>query len=93
MLSKKQLDSMANLYLTYYDGSNKSLVLSDLMKKTHALLLYFKKTLVGFTTFEVYGREWRNNPITIIYSGDTIVQKDHWGQQALAYARQDAQSL
>lgn len=85
-LGDDDLKVIVDLYLNYYDGTNASLVLSDMMSKTDVLLLYYEDTLVGFTTFEVYEREWKSKPIKVIYSGDTIVEKNHWGQQALAYA-------
>jgi hypothetical protein len=85
-LSQKLQHEMAALYLEYYDGASEKIVLHDLKEKTKALLLWHDEKLVGFTTFEVYGRVWQGESIVIVYSGDTIVDKAHWGQQALAYA-------
>ncbi len=85
-LTDEEVGSICDLYLSYYDGADASMVVSDLKTKTEVLLLFYHTTLVGFTTFEVYDRVWNNEVITIIYSGDTIVQHEHWGQQALALA-------
>ncbi len=74
------------LYLNYYDGSSEAQVLSDLRTKTEVLLLFYKDSLVGFTTLQVYPYEWQDRLVRIVYSGDTIVERDHWGQQALAFA-------
>ena len=74
------------MYLSYYDGSDASLVISDLKQKTEVLLLHFQGSLAGFTTFEVYQRAWEGETIRVIYSGDTIVAQEHWGQQAMAFA-------
>ena len=85
-LSDAEIEAIVSLYLCYYDGADAALVTSDLKTKTEILLLFYKETLVGFTTFELYERNWNANTITVIYSGDTVVQQAHWGQQALAYA-------
>ena len=78
--------SIAELYLKYYDGSSVEQVLNDLHNKREVILLYHKSSLVGFTTLDVYEREWSNKSIRVIFSGDTIVEQGHWGQQALAFA-------
>lgn len=85
-LQKEDLQSIVKLYLSYYDGTDEVLVLSDLQKKTNVLMLYHDEVLVGFTTFEVYEKVWQGKVALVVYSGDTIVEKAHWGQQALAYA-------
>ena len=77
---------MTELYLSYYDGADAQRVVADLKRKSGDLLLYCRKRLVGFTTFELYERSWKEEPITVIYSGDTIVERAHWGQQAMAFA-------
>lgn len=85
-LSEDETNTIITLYLSYYDGSDRSIVLSDLKKKTQILLLFHEGKIVGFTTFELYDRIWNNRLINVIYSGDTIVHQKHWGQQALAFA-------
>ncbi|MDH5178839.1 MAG: hypothetical protein OEZ39_08820 [Gammaproteobacteria bacterium] len=74
------------LYLAYYDGSSAQQVLSDLTSKSEVLLLYWHNQLVGFTTLQIYPYAWQDRLIRIVYSGDTIVAREHWGQQALAFA-------
>lgn len=78
--------AMARLYLDSYEGSSEAVFLQDLENKEKALLLYSDETLVGFTTLKYYQRTWNGNPINIVYSGDTVVAREHWGQQALAFA-------
>ena len=41
--------------------------------------------IVGFTTLQVYDYLWQGSPIRVVYSGDTVVARAHWGQQALAF--------
>ena len=85
-ITENDRKEIVDLYLAYYDGSNEAQVLSDLEEKTEILLLYFEESLVGFTTLQLYDFEWQDSLIQIIYSGDTVVHRAHWGQQALAFA-------
>jgi len=84
-LSETLRQEMAALYLASYDGSSERRFLCDLAKKDEALLVYDGGLLVGFTTLMVYEREWNGQRIRVVYSGDTVVDRQHWGQQALAF--------
>jgi hypothetical protein len=81
-----QRRALMDLYFAHYAGSCRSQFLADLAAKTEALLLTHRGTIVGFTTLQVYEREWGGRPVRIVYSGDTVVARSHWGQQALAFA-------
>ena len=85
-LERSTKRAMARLYLANYDGSSEQRFFRDLENKQDALLLYGNDDLVGFTTMRIYERYWRDRPIKIVYSGDTVVSREHWGQQALAFA-------
>lgn len=86
LLDATYRESMSGLYLRHYDGSDEVRFFSDLSAKDEVILVLHKGGIVGFTTFSVYRRTWRGLPIRLIYSGDTIVDAAHWGQQALAFA-------
>jgi len=75
---------MLTLYINHYEGCSEAQILADLSDKREALVLYFDSEIVGFTTIQVYEHEWLNQPVRIVYSGDTIVDRAHWGQQLLA---------
>jgi hypothetical protein len=79
-------EGMSDLYLAHYDGSDATLFQQDLTSKTEAILVYHQRSLVGFTLCEIYQTTWQGHPIRIIYSGDTVVERPHWGQQALAFS-------
>ncbi|MCW8932344.1 MAG: hypothetical protein OQL19_19180 [Gammaproteobacteria bacterium] len=85
-INLKERDEIVELYLSYYDGSNAGQVISDLNNKTDIILMIYKNKVVGFTTLELYERQWQKCPVRIVYSGDTIVAKEHWGQQSLTFA-------
>ena len=76
---------MAALYLGMYDGSSAALFFQDLEKKDEVLLVRDGPTLVGFTTFRFFEHDWRGRRVGVVYSGDTVVAREHWGQQALAF--------
>jgi len=77
---------MASLYLASYDASSEALFLRDLSGKDEVLLVSASGELVGFTSWRVFERDWEGQRIRVVYSGDTIVEQAHWGQQALAMA-------
>ncbi len=79
-------EAMVALYLSNYEGSSRSLFLGDLQNKDEAILLLSNHELLGFTTLKMYEDEWKDSPIRLVYSGDTIVHPKHWGQQELAFA-------
>lgn len=86
ILTSDERRAMANLYFAHYDGSDEEIFFNDLKNKTEVLIVLFGSVLVGFTTLQVYEREWKQTPVRIVYSGDTVVDRAHWGQQALAFA-------
>lgn len=77
---------MSALYLAHYQGSSQALFERDLRAKQEVIVLMHKGVLVGFTSFLTYALPWQQRPIRVVYSGDTIVAPEHWGQQALAWA-------
>lgn len=85
-LSPEIVQRMSELYLDNYEGSSQARFLEDLHEKDEVLLLDFQGALVGFTTLVVYEVTWKNQPVRIVYSGDTIVSPRHWGQQELAFS-------
>lgn len=80
------ISRMVKLYLANYDGTSEALFRHDLAEKNDAILLFSETELVGFTTLLDYPVDHSGVPIRIVYSGDTIVERQHWGQQELAFA-------
>lgn len=77
---------MCALYLANFDGSSAELFQRDLAAKDEGLLLWHGGRLAGFTLLQVYDARHAGREIRVVYSGDTIVDRDHWGQQKLAFA-------
>lgn len=78
--------AMSALYLRHYAGSSDALFRGDLADKDDALLVFAGDALIGFTTIKIYDIEWQGRVAGIVYSGDTIVDRRHWGQRELARA-------
>ena len=84
-LSLSEIQSIVKLYLQYYDAADEKQVIADLESKREVLLLESNNTIVGFTSLQLLDYQWWNQPIRVVFSGDTVVDRSHWGQQALAY--------
>lgn len=79
------VEAMAMLYLSHYDGSCDTRFRRDLGEKDEVVLLFVDGKLVGFTAMRYFPFIWNRQPIQVVYSGDTIVAPEHWGQQRLAF--------
>ncbi|GHS86340.1 hypothetical protein FACS189487_00430 [Campylobacterota bacterium] len=77
---------MAQIYFDHYDADDRARFHSDLAEKSDVLLLYHADRIVGFTTYLAYKFVWQDQPLRIVFSGDTVVAQAHWGQQTFTYA-------
>ncbi len=75
------------LFHAAYDGADRARFERDLAEKQYAILLRDARTgaLKGFSTVLV--REAAEG--TVVFSGDTVIEREYWGQKALqaAFAR------
>src|SRR5271163_458617 len=79
-------ERMFQVYLASYDGSSAHIFLGDLATKDEVLLVHAADELVGFTTLRTFERDWNGRRVRVVYSGDTVIERAHWGQQSLAFA-------
>lgn len=86
LLDQRTRSDMAALYLTAYEATDALVFEQDLASKDEVLLLYCETQLVGFTSLKVYPCLWHGDPVQVLYSGDTVVDRRHWGQQAMSFA-------
>ena len=85
-LSRGAVDDMFDLYATYYDATSRALFETDLGNKDFVVALYDDDgALVGFSTLAVLDTTIAGTRLRAIYSGDTIIDRAHWGTQALAF--------
>jgi hypothetical protein len=79
-------EAMYALYRSNYADTQPSLFARDLAAKTHVVILEdHSGTLRGFSTLEIYESRVSGRRVRVIYSGDTIVDPEHWGSSALAF--------
>lgn len=83
-LTQAESEGMLALYESLYVLPDRGIFRADLAGKQEVVLLRYRDELVGFTTLQVYEAATGGRPRRIVFSGDTVVHRDHWGQQALA---------
>jgi hypothetical protein len=75
---------MFTLFTTFFTGVDPATFASDLDEKSHVILLEGDDgVLHGFSTLLVYKSCVAVTATTIVYSGDTIVDREFWGSAAL----------
>lgn len=77
--TNEQINKMYQLMNTFYDNMNEQVFLKDFMAKDYCLSLYADNELVGFTTQKVLEVEVDGKSVHGVFSGDTIIHKDYWG--------------
>jgi len=86
-LSDSQCDAMYEILARHFTGIERAQFLKDLDEKNRVILVEHNDgQLVGFSTLLVYETEHEGERLSIVYSGDTIVDRSVWGSNALARA-------
>jgi hypothetical protein len=82
------MDAMYVLFAEYYDCTSAAMFETDLAEKSHVILLHNETGLCGFSTLSLLEPIEENTTSSssyrVLFSGDTIIHRDHWGDQALA---------
>lgn len=92
-LTAAQQADMYALLDAHFEGVTPRQVRRDLEEKNWVILLEQggggeggdarAGTLCGFSTLLVYESRFEGEPVSVVYSGDTIVRRDAWGSSAL----------
>lgn len=88
-LAETEVASMYQLFSGYYECTSPALFEADLAEKTHVIVLHSETKLCGFSTLSLLESNQHDKLPTqcrVLFSGDTIIHHDHWGEQALALA-------
>ncbi len=83
-LSLEMRDEMFGLLSRHFEGVTRSQFELDLAEKNWVVEIRRDGRLAGFSTLLVCESEFEGQPITAIFSGDTIVAPEAWGSPALA---------
>lgn len=79
--TKEEQDTMYRLMAEFYDNTSESVFMKDFHDKDYCLALYHETDgIVGFTTQKVMSVDVNGSKIHGIFSGDTIIHKDYWGE-------------
>ncbi len=85
-LSDRTRAAMCRLYLSYYEATSPVRFEQDLATKDEVLLLHdARHVLRGFSTLKRYVCDGEAGACRVLFSGDTVVQHDFWGDQTLAF--------
>jgi hypothetical protein len=83
-----QRDAMFALMDRHYVNVRRDVFEADLNEKQWVIQVSHPETgaLCGFSTQRLLRLEFDSRPITALFSGDTIIDREHWGDQALTRA-------
>jgi len=81
-------DAAFALFRSSYEGTSRQRFDDDLDEKQHVILLHDRETgaLKGFSTVLVRAIESPRGPATVVFSGDTVIDREYWGQKQLQLA-------
>ncbi|MFW6358689.1 MAG: hypothetical protein ACOC0N_05680 [Chroococcales cyanobacterium] len=87
-LSVLDKNAMFTLLNTHFKGVKSDVFNADLNSKNWVILLKYQNTntLKGFSTILIYETVFQDELITVIYSGDTIVDPSAWSTTSLSHA-------
>jgi hypothetical protein len=85
-IDESQLLAMLRIMQTYYLNVDAYQFRADLREKDMVILLYENGAIRGFSTWMLTQHEIQERRVSIIFSGDTIIEKDHWNSMALPIA-------
>lgn len=84
-LTELQRSQMLSLMQLCYAGVSAERFAKDLEEKQYVILLSVRRTgeLVGFSTLRASEGLMGGQPVELVFSGDTVIHPDHWGQKEL----------
>lgn len=84
-LTAATVEAMFALLLSHFTGVCRATFEADLAEKNWVILLEDEDgQLRGFSTLLIYASQAAGGEVTVVYSGDTIVDRASWGSPALA---------
>jgi hypothetical protein len=85
-LPAKDIAQMCRLMQAHYEGVTKRQFSADLNGKQWAILLRDQGRLCGFSTQVLFDHPVEGGVTKVLFSGDTVIEKSHWGSMALPIA-------
>jgi hypothetical protein len=85
-LPRDCIPRMQGLMEAHYEGVSSPRFLADLLDKQWVILLYHENRLCGFSTQTLFDHPLHGRTFKILFSGDTVIEKNLWGSLALPVA-------
>jgi hypothetical protein len=85
-LDSREISAMFAIMQKYYQKITEAEFLSDLNNKDWVIVLVSDTRICGFSTQKLIELTIENEKIMVVFSGDTIIEKDSWGTTALPIA-------
>ena len=84
-LSAKDIQSMFRIFAENFNGATREIFERDLNDKNWVILLRDAETneIEGFSTLALYETTFNHKPLSVVYSGDTIIRREYWGTPQL----------
>lgn len=76
--------AMLRLFAAHFEGVASDVFERDLAEKDWVLLIEDGPLLRGFSTLLLYETQHAGETLTVVYSGDTIMDRSAWGSSALS---------
>ena len=82
------LHLLFDLFRRHYDHVDFDRFSADFLAKDYVIILRDEERNIirGFSTQVIYDRVVCNEPLKLLFSGDTVIDQEYWGQQALPKA-------
>ncbi|MBQ9111274.1 MAG: hypothetical protein IJY06_07900 [Oscillospiraceae bacterium] len=82
--TEEEIQAMYRIMAQFYDDTEEAVFRRDFFDKDYCLALYHEtEGIVGFTTQKVLALDVDGKTVHGMFSGDTIIRKDHWGDLEL----------
>jgi hypothetical protein len=85
-VTEGQVAEMLSLMQAHYEGVTDSQFRADLSAKNWVILLYANRRIQGFSTQAFFQHQAEGRLVNVLFSGDTIIDRSHWGSLALPVA-------
>ena len=83
LLTADAVERMFGLMDKYYGNMRRDNFVCDLACKDGALLVFDADgAICGFTTYAMFHTEFGSRPLSVLYSGDTVIEERYWGSMA-----------
>lgn len=85
-VGEADLHRLFDVFERHYDRVSFDQFRADFLEKDYVILLKDEEQDVvrGFSTLVLYDRVVLGEPLKLLFSGDTVIDQDYWGQQALS---------